>query len=388
MALLMLLFCLGLIFPGCSGNGPSVGEKKESIIDGTPPAETEVPEEKEKIWAPIADLAQEDFYKLYWDAQRRRLRTDSQNNIHYWWQAHALDVLFDAYERSGKQDYADRAKDVYNSIYRLNGRTFINDFYDDMEWMALALLRGYKLTGDEEYRDTVMLLWNEIIKGWNSQMGGGIAWQKGTPYYKNTPANMPATILAARLYKESGDEKYLEWANKIFEWQLNTLLSPTGLVWDGINRNKDGAIDKSWLFTYCQGVFIGACVELYDITKDNYYLDLANKTAESSLKYFFNSKTGIMKSEGTGDGGLFGGIFVRYLTQLALITRDEAIINTLVKNAEVVWNESRDPETGAISPNWGSRTKSRQDLSVQLRGLKLIEAVARLEAAGLMDEEK
>jgi len=37
----------------------------------------------------------------------------------------------------------------------------------------------------------------------------------------------------------------------------------TGFVWDGKNRTGDGHIDKDWEFTYCQGVFIGAGVELY-----------------------------------------------------------------------------------------------------------------------------
>ena len=55
----------------------------------------------------------------------------------------------------------------------------------------------------------------------------------------------------------------LEWARRIFEWQRQTLVDPeTGLVWDGINRQGDGRIDKDWKFTYCQGVYIGAAVEL------------------------------------------------------------------------------------------------------------------------------
>lgn len=379
---LIFVISLGVIFSACSKNEDNPTPSEETSLEGT-----QEPVEFEKIWGPIADTAQNEFFELHWDSQKSRLMTDKQNNVHYWWQAHALDVLFDAYERTGNQVYQDRAKEVYKSIYRLNGRTFINNFYDDMEWMALALLRGYKLTGDEEYKETVLLLWSDIKKGWNSQMGGGIAWQKGTPYYKNTPANMPAAILAVRLYKEFGDNTYLEWANKIYKWQVDTLVSSSGLIWDGINRNNDGAIDKNWLFTYCHGVFIGASCELYDVTKDNYYLDMAKKTGERSLKHFFNYKTGILKSEGTGDGGLFGGIYIRYLTQLALVTKDDAIINALVKNADVVWNDSRDPETGAISPNWGTKPRTRQDLSVQLSGIKLIEAMARLEAEGLLASE-
>lgn len=360
--------------PSCSRENMNTNDNSTAMSDETP-----IPTESEElsIWVERANIAQRDLVSLYWDDNSKRMKTDSNNSFHYWWQAHVLDVLFDGYERSGNEAYANRAKELYKSIARENGGSYINDFYDDMEWLAIALLRGYKLTGDAEYKDTVNLLWTEIKSGWNSQMGGGIGWQKNTPYYKNTPANMPATILAVRLYSEFGNDDDLEWAKKIYDWQIDNLVSGTGLVWDGINRNQDGKTDKNWLFTYCQGVFIGASVELYQTTDDVHYLDLANLTAKRSMKYFSNSE-GIIKSEGNGDGGLFRGIYIRYLTQLALVTDSETIKDYLLNNADVLWNESRNSYTGEFSADWGSQPKSKEDLSVQLSAIMLIESATRL----------
>lgn len=70
-----------------------------------------------------------------------------------------------------------------------------------MEWTALALLRAYRVTGHEAYLNAVLDLWEDIKTAWNEQLGGGLAWKKDQLDYKNTPANAPAVILAARLYE-------------------------------------------------------------------------------------------------------------------------------------------------------------------------------------------
>ena len=75
---------------------------------------------------------------------------------------------------------------------------------------------------------------------------------------QDTPANGPAAILAAR----TGD---VEFATKITDWMAATLVDPqTGLVRDGVRLNPDGSIRavEAMTYTYCQGVYLGACVEL------------------------------------------------------------------------------------------------------------------------------
>ena len=81
----------------------------------------------------------------------------------------------------------------------------------------------------------------------------------------------------------------------------------TGFVWDGKNREGDGKIDKSWEFSYCQGVYIGAGVALYQATGDKSYLADAARTAQASKLRLTSPVTGVLPSESNGDGGLFKG---------------------------------------------------------------------------------
>ena len=63
-------------------------------------------------------------------------------------------------------------------------------------------------------------------------------------------------------------------------WNRDNLMDPeTCFIWDGMNREGDGKIDKDWKFTYCQGVVMGAAVEYYKITGNGEHLELARKIA-------------------------------------------------------------------------------------------------------------
>ncbi len=125
----------------------------------------------------------------------------------YWWHAHVLDVILDAYKRTRDEKYKSKFDLVLNGTISLNGGTLLHNWYDDMEWMALALLRAFDTFGDEKYKQSTLILWKDIKTAWNCHMGGGMAWRKDQLDYKNTPANAPAAILAARLYSTLARKK-------------------------------------------------------------------------------------------------------------------------------------------------------------------------------------
>jgi len=131
------------------------------------------------------------------------------------WQAHAIDALLDAYARDKTPVHLERADSNFRATRDRQGSIF-NDFHDDEEWMALALLRLWDATQKDEYKARVMELWNDIKGGWSEEMGGGIDWRKSQRDHKNAPANAPTVILAARLYQRFAEPKDLEWAQKIW----------------------------------------------------------------------------------------------------------------------------------------------------------------------------
>ena len=346
-------------------------------------------DESEKgIWEKRADATQsfmrQNFFGEYDMYQNKYplLKKSDNEGFHYWIQAQVLDSVVDAYIRTGDEAYAQQGKDLIAAVKKRNGNHMTNDFFDDMGWMANAAFRLYRATGDEDLRNDIDLLYETIMGSWN-EISGGIAWKKDQLNYRNSPSNGPACILAARLYQYTGEQRYLDMALKIFDWWTATLVDPeTGLVWDGINRDNSGQIDKSWQFTYCQGVYIGSCVELYNITQDEAYIDTAVRTANYALDNMLEE--GILRSEGGGDGGAFKGIFCRYLTQLILTTpvNREKYCRVLEKNGEALWSNIPSEEEPICNKKWSTKARKPVELHVQSSGLALLESLAVLNKEG------
>ncbi|MNB96185.1 Glycosyl hydrolase family 76 [compost metagenome] len=339
------------------------------------------------IWEARANQAQAALDSFFWNEAIKmyNIETPCPNGecntiFHYWWMAHAVDVLVDGLQRTGENWYAERLSALHEGLLQRNGGVWPNELYDDMEWMALAWLRAYQATGVEGYKDTALLLWNDIQTGWNEHMGGGIAWQKSQLDYKNTPANAPAAILAARLYQAFGEASNLEWALKIYRWQKEHLVDPaTGFVWDGMNRTGNGQIDKDWKYSYNQGVFIGAAVELYRITKEQEYLEDAHLTFAAAAHELADSQGGVLPDEGNGDAGLFKGILIRYTAEW--VKADSAAVDAvdfLRANAECLWEQGKSEDTVLFGTDWTSSTAGVIQLSSQLSAIKLLEKMAEL----------
>ena len=59
---------------------------------------------------------------------------------------------------------------------QLNG--FLNKFYDDEGWWALAWIKVYDVTGEQQYLDVATSIFEDMKKGWDTPCGGGIWWDK------------------------------------------------------------------------------------------------------------------------------------------------------------------------------------------------------------------
>ncbi|MBB1286009.1 glycosyl hydrolase family 76 [Flavisolibacter sp. BT320] len=344
-------------------------------------------------WAKAADSSTGATITRFWNNADNYFNEKNTNTaFHYWPQAHGLDILVDAYLRTGNAEYKNYMDKWFTGVNRKNGNTFINEFYDDMEWNALAMLRAFEATGDQKYKTVVDGLWTDIKNGWNTTMGGGIAWRKAMPYYKNTPANAPAAILAARLYKKTNNADDLAWSKKIYTWLKDSLYNKsTGWVYDGMNSDNDGKRNTTWKFTYNQGTFIGAAVELYSITNDAGYLNDALQAANFTLtdNTLTNFTDNLLRDEGGGDGGLFKGVFVRYLTQLimapGMVSSDKQRYATYLKhNAQMLWNAGTDKNYLLYGTYWKNPPGATTDFTTQASGAMLIEAAALLKEKGLL----
>lgn len=326
---------------------------------------------------------QEGLIKYFWDKQEgvfvNHYPARENENWVYWWHAHALDVLIDGYLRTKDSKYLNNFIKEYKGTYRKNGNTFIHNWYDDMEWMALALLRMWDVTQEEQYKEQVLLLWEDIKTAWNDYQGGGMAWKKDQLDYKNTPANAPAAILAFRLYQRFHIGEDLQWGRKILDWNIQYLMDPeTCFIWDGINRLGDGKIDYEWKFTYNEGVIIGALIELYKIDGNEGHIDLAIRIARITKKLIADPNNGIFPYEGVDDCGLFKGIFVRYLYELIRIKPELTDLKEwLLQNAQTLMKMGINKD-GLVGGDWTVKEEVCVDLAQHLSGIMLMEMTAKL----------
>ena len=349
-----------------------------------------VPDEDKIDWNKAADGSSMALASLFWNPGEKWFNYDSNGDAswNYWPQAHALDVMTDAWLRTKDDRYKAYFDQWYAGVKARNGNTFENDYYDDMEWNALAILRVYQATGDTKFKEAALQIWEYIKTGWNTNAGGGITWKKGMEYSKNACSNGPACILAARLYQEFGDESNKEWALKIYNWEKSTLFNQNnGAVYDNIN-SETGEIKKDWVFTYNQGTFIGSAVELYKIFNEKAYLNDAMLAADYTTSSLTSNS--VLKSEGTGDGGLFKGIFIRYFTELIRQDRLDAsagkrYIQFIRYNAETLWTKGTTTPAVLFGPDWTVKPGSVTGLTEQLSGCMLIEAAAALTNESLIN---
>lgn len=299
-----------------------------------------------------AESAFKAMLKAYWNPEGKFFYkfSDGSGRTDFWWEAQLWDVVMDGVALTGgkKSPYFSLIAQVYDGQAK-ETPTFTNKFYDDEAWWALAALRAYDITGEDRYLKRAVSLWEDIRHGWSEDLGGGIWWTKDRNA-KNACINGPAALMAARLYERTGRAEYLEWSRKIYDWLKSRLVDRTfGLVQDHVS--KEGAVDAR-TYTYNQGTFIGAAVMLYRLTGEPGYLADARRTADATLNFLVDGND-VLKDEGTGDGGGFKMIFVRYLAFLYQVDHtQEHYLEFLRKNAWTAWDEARN-EDGLFGTGWG-----------------------------------
>lgn len=285
----------------------------------------------------------------------------------YWWQAHLLDTLVDAQLRSPSASRLALIRSFVRSVRLRNFGRWTNEYYDDIAWLGLALQRVSSLGID--VGPALAAIDTQLLSGWTSAAGGGIWWRVGDEF-KNAPANGPAAIFHAR----SGN---LPRARAMTSWMTSTLVDPdSGLVWDGI-RTDTGELVKH-IYTYCQGVYLGACLELSSV-------DLAARTVRAVAAQC--APDGVIRGQSGGDGGLFAAILARYLALAArsLPEPEASLARSLVlTSASACWSGAA--EGPVFSAFWDRSAPTlplpadapERDMSVQVGGWMLLEAAATL----------
>jgi predicted alpha-1,6-mannanase (GH76 family) len=305
-----------------------------------------------------ADEALERFLLEFWkaDAQYLRAQVPGQDTAQYWVYAQAFDAVLDGVERTGGAHFGGMIAALAAGQEAHGWNT---DYYDDENWLALALIRAYDLTGEAAYLARAQALFDDIkTHGWDTTCcgasPGGIWWNQAHAQ-KATASNGGPVITGARLAARTGHADDLAFAKQAYAYWLEHMVDPvTHQVADHIT--PDGAITR-WKFTYNEGVMLGGALELYAATGETHYLDDAHAFAAfMRASETVATDLGPVLTDGDcgGDCQQFKGIGYRYLDQLERVAPDPATAAVLDASAEAAWTRARDPGTGHFGTDWSA----------------------------------
>ena len=351
-------------------------------------------------WTTAADSSSTSLVNVYWNSTKHHFNNDNFGAISqfdYWPEAHGLEVLIDAYQRTKSDVYKQRIFDFYEGVKAKNNKSFYNNYYDDMAWHGVAHLRALEATGDARYETSATQLWKWILDGWNDYEGGGIPWNhenNDAGKSKGVPSNGPSAIIAARRWQKYGEAEVinghnnLEWLSMIYNWMKEYRVEQqSGRVFERINdRNGD--------WTYNAGTYMGAALEYYKITGNKVYLNDAVKTADWATSTLINSNNKVLSDwaeQQDHDVNLFKAIFVRYLTQLIRQpdlpeSSRRRYVNFLKNSAQILWTNgtTKSPVVLFGFHWWEAPTTGKVGLRAQISGAALMESLALLKQEGYL----
>lgn len=225
---------------------------------------------------------------------------------------------------------------VHRSNYKGTAKVEgIENVYDDQMWFIRELLESYKITKYEEYLKKAEYLTDYVLDGWdttrdaNGEERGGIPWGPGY-VSKHSCSNGPMVsplVWLSEIYKDEDDQithryidasdrksrktkrvsksaYYLEYAQKIYDWQKKYLLRNDGVYADMMGgctpgkpetENIDGKIYRKGItctdqvgepYTYNSGTMLSGAADLLRVTGDNTYYTDAAALSDASFNYF------------------------------------------------------------------------------------------------------
>ena len=331
-------------------------------------------------------------------------------NNSYWQQAHAMDVIIYCYERHKEDNktlantyktymtrwYSNKANNYAGSSASSSGTytMFENPYTDDMCWITLTLLHMNEATGTTKYYTAAKGIFdNYIIKrAKEDEETGGLwlPWNTDEGSGPNACTQSPATLIAAKLYQRTGQEKYLTYAKKLYVYTDKKIVKVN-------ETNKDFRVEEPPL-TYTQGTFGEACRILYHITDESATIKNKYKTrAYQYINYAFTSGrctngSNILRHEGTsGDQSIFKAVLIPYAVNYVLdtdmpTTNRRTIAELIQKNTKTLYANLKWDRYPIVFCNFDwtapwTGNDSDASMGAMCSGTSLLENTARMQKA-------
>ncbi|RZU12282.1 putative alpha-1,6-mannanase (GH76 family) [Kribbella rubisoli] len=310
-----------------------------------------------------------------------------------WWNsAVALQTIGDYMQRTGDRRYLaqldntfEKDKGKFPAGY-LSGDELLGNFtsraIDDSEWWGLTWIQAYDLTKNRKYLDMAVKIAEYVEGYWDPSSCGGGVWWNGERTYKNAVTNGLWIRLTAELHNRMPhDKRWLGRAQEGWNWfTASGMINSAGLVNDGLKDDCTSNGDTVW--SYNQGLAIGAGLELYRATHDAKILPTVRRLADAAIAPGGLVTDGVLTEycDAPGrtcddNGKQFKGIFMRYWTDLADTTHDPRYTAFVAQQAATVWDNDRDA-SDRLGERWSGAEPNVFDWRTQASALSaLIAAV-------------
>lgn len=276
----------------------------------------------------------------------------------------------------GLEQYYDtrRMPPAYASY--INTEPLSDRFYDDNIWLGIDFVDLYAQTRDDRYLQKARLIWDFICSGTDRRLGGGVYWCEQKKGSKNTCSNAPASVMAFKLFRATGDSVYFRRGLDFYRWTKTTLQDTTDYLYFD-NISLEGKIGRA-KYAYNSGQMMQAAALLHRITGEQEYLDEARTIAEGCYHYFFadfTPKQGLpFKMLKKGDVW-FSAVMLRGFIELYDIDHNALYIDAFRQSLDYAWTHARNGHGLFNSDFSGQHSDKRYWLLTQAA---VVEMYARL----------
>lgn len=313
-----------------------------------------------------------------------------------WWNsAVALTSVIDFADRSGRHDYdwvIARTFEQNRGVFPAGVRSsdaieghFISRAIDDAAWWAVAWIAAYDYTGERRYLDEAVTITDYVHQFWDPGTCGGGVWWDRERTYKNAVTNGLYLWLTTSLHEHlAGDTVWGGRAATAADWYLASgMINTAGLVNDGLTRGCANNGQTVW--SYNQGLAIGAFTQLWRSTGNGRYLDTATRLADAAISSPVLTRDGILTescdlatNSCDDNQKQFKGIFMRHLADLADATGSASYRTYTERQADSIWAKNRD-SLNRLGQRWSGTTPNPSDWRTQASALEALTAAEHLQ---------
>ncbi|KAI9054749.1 hypothetical protein LZ554_001899 [Drepanopeziza brunnea f. sp. 'monogermtubi'] len=234
---------------------------------------------------------------------------------HYWWQSGAMwGLLLDYYHYTGDSAYHSITTQAILSQLGpeydfMVPMYFLSEGNDDQAFWGFAAMSAAERNdtqppiGNYTWVQLVENLWNTQARRWDMETcGGGLKWQifsynKGYTY-KNTVSNAAFFQISARLARFTGNQTYVEWAHKAYDWISSSGLLDSGYqLLDGAEDTTNCTKINGIIWTYNNAIFLYGSAVMYNYTNgSSLWAERTQGLLDASENFFspFQNSTNIM----------------------------------------------------------------------------------------------